>query len=777
MKNDPVTLQCLNDLCREPNCQTDKFCQRCGTPLIKQYLWAVAGGIETYRFGDLVGNHYLLLGDLIGERYLLKSNRVFLDTKPGLSPEPLVEVPDTIKPYLRLVAYRLHVPQVYSLVTLGKRRTTEILLLQAPIYTDTTLLEGQLMPELFSAWKDATSMRQLNWLWQIATLWQPLSTEGVASSLLEPQLLRVEGSSVRLLQLRPDHTCTPTLPQLGQMWSQLLCGAQRVIEDFLKQICQHLVQGEIHSSQQLVAILDRGLAEVGQKQTRTLKISTYTDTGPSRESNEDTCYPPNGNNITKSPEQKALVIVCDGIGGHEGGSIASNLAIETIQQQVQQIPLDHADLDSTILSNNLEDSVCIANDKISEHNDDENRQGRQRMGTTLVMALSRTHEIYITHIGDSRAYWIRRTSCHQVTLDDDVAAREVRLGYALYSDALQHAFSGSLVQALGMSSSASLHPTVQRFVLDEDCVFLLCSDGLSDYNRVEQYWETEILPILDGKIDVANAAQRLVEIANTQNGHDNVTVGLLHYQVNFFEPELKLLASHATPATVSSISAPTTAFKDANILPEDAATLNPQLLPSQRAPRRSLMPVLLGFILLLSLCGGGVLVYLSKQGTRLSNTSSSTAVSSPSAVPALKEGMLIIIRSDITFNLTALQQDKMIPAQTLSLALQPQQGNLPAGSVLQVQGKQLTSQQDYWLNFKVCSTPGNLEPDNSKIEPSSPVSNSHVVQPGDEGQIQASTIEFFILSIPSIDLKADYCPAASQTEVREDAPTNHRLNK
>jgi protein phosphatase len=186
------------------------------------------------------------------------------------------------------------------------------------------------------------------------------------------------------------------------------------------------------------------------------------------------------------------------------------------------------------------------------------------MGTTLVIALARAYEMYIAHVGDSRAYLITRTGCHQVTLDDDVAAREVRLGYALYREALQQSASGSLVQALGTSSSASLHPTVQRFAIDEDCVFLLCSDGLSDYDRVEQSWE-EILPIIDGKVDVATASQRLVEIGNTQNGHDNVTVALVHCQVKFSEPESKLspsivatsLSISESPATASGLDSNT----------------------------------------------------------------------------------------------------------------------------------------------------------------------------------------------------------------------------
>ena len=137
---------------------------------------------------------------------------------------------------------------------------------------------------------------------------------------------------------------------------------------------------------------------------------------------------------------------------------------------------------------------------------------------------------------------ITHQGCYQVTLDDDIASREVRLGYATYRDALQQPGSGSLVQALGMSQSNTLHPTAQRFIVDEDAVFLLTSDGLSDFDRVEDAWETEILPILSGEFNLASVAQRLIEIANTKNGHDNVTIALIHCQVKYSEPDLILSA-------------------------------------------------------------------------------------------------------------------------------------------------------------------------------------------------------------------------------------------
>jgi protein phosphatase len=533
MENDAATLNCPNELCQAANPLTHKFCQRCSTPIPKRYLWAIGDGLN-------VGSP----GEILADRYLVISKSVVLDTKPGILPQGLeIENLQTIKAYLRLIPYRLHIPQVYGVLPLkdGRSRREILLLEKPPLQVDPTGSQVRLYPQLINAWRGATSMRQLNWLWQLAHLWQPLVTEGVASSLIDPHLLRVEGPLVRLLELRFDTTAEINLSTLGKFWQQLVSDAQPVIAEFINQVSNFLIQKEITSPEMLIAVLDQGLAELGKSQSPKIQIITKTDTGPRRQRNEDACYPPSGTLLRKPPQTTALAIVCDGIGGHEGGNVASNLAIETIQQQVQQltkVPYDH--IDPTMLLADLEQTAAVANDKISQRNDSEHRQGRKRMGTTLVMALPVAHEMYITHVGDSRAYWITRDGCYQVTLDDDVASREVRLGYAIYREALQQSGSGSLVQALGMSASPTLHPTAQRFILDEDTVFLLTSDGLSDFDRVEEYWETEILPILTEETDLATVSDKLLEIANTKNGHDNVTIALVHYQVKYFEPEIPL---------------------------------------------------------------------------------------------------------------------------------------------------------------------------------------------------------------------------------------------
>jgi protein phosphatase len=719
MENDAAILYCPNDSCHSPNPLTHNFCQQCRTPLPKRYLWAVGDGLSSTSTGEI-----------LAERYLVISQSIVLDTKPGLLPQtPESENLQSIRPYLRLISYRLYVPQIYGMLTLtnGKSHQEVLLLEKPPLDTDDTAKEVQLGSELAHAWSSATSMRQLNWLWQIAYLWQPLASEGVVSSLLNRRLLRVEGSLVRLLELQQDANTPPELCQLGELWEQLLPQAKPAIAEFMTAICRFLIQGKINSGEQLVAVLDKALAEIGQSQISKIQIAAKSDTGPSRQRNEDACYPHSGNTITKPPQSTALAIVCDGIGGHEGGNVASNLAIETIQQQVQHlsnVTLDH--IHPATLLEDLEQAAAVANDKISQINDNEHRQGRQRMGTTLVMALPIAHEMYIAHVGDSRAYWITRHGCYQVTLDDDVASREVRLGYTTYREAVQQGASGSLVQALGMSASSSLHPTTQRFILDEDCVFLLCSDGLSDFDRVEQYWDTEILPILNQQLDVLSVTENLIEIANNQNGHDNVTIALMYCQIQYGEPESTLSPSLAEPSGTLFTDLP---FKTSQTTRNLKSAQTTQVI-TPRKSSKSLMILPLQLVSLIILIFAGVLlghflrVRLPWDKIFSGTTPSVTPVPSVTTTSNLENtavvpGQLIKTKSEMELSRVTTSSTDVIA---------------PAGSILeviQIESPPTSASGDFRrVALRVCSV--------GKATASVP--GNKLVKQGDEGKILLSKL-------------------------------------
>jgi protein phosphatase len=518
---------CPNPECQAPNVLSHSFCAHCRTAVPKVYLWAIGEDVQHLKVGQMLANN----------RYLVVNRQVLLDMKPGWQPECADRVTGDILPYLRLIGHRPHVPQVYGSIPFNRsgRRTTMLWLLEkTPIYSEGlgVAFAGKVMPALSESWKGAASIRQLNWMWQMANLWEPMEVEGVNITLLQPELLRVEGGLLRVLELIPNRQIEPKLADLGKFWKQWQKQARMGIAQVMEKICDQTISGEITTATQLIAVLDEALRTAGQKQFLNCNYLTLSHTGPTREQNEDACYPPSGNpRYQNTGYDLSLAIVCDGVGGHQGGEVASNLAIETIHRRIESVLDKPENRYPDSITIQIENSTCVANDQISLRNDSENRQERERMGTTMVMSLIYGHEAYLAHIGDSRVYRITRTGCHQMTLDDDLATREVRLSGVLYREALAMSSSGSLFQALGMNSSTALHPNIRRLILDEECIFLLCSDGVSDRDRVEQYWQSEILPVLEGKVDLTTACQRMINMANSRNGHDNSTVALVHCQV------------------------------------------------------------------------------------------------------------------------------------------------------------------------------------------------------------------------------------------------------
>lgn len=715
MHRPEVTLYCANSLCQAANPVSHRFCQTCRSPLVKHYLW-LAGARSSA--GPA--------GSLLRDRYWCQQDRVYLDTKPALLPEFPEVISETVEPYLRLVGLQPHLPQVYAVLPSSATVPEACSLLEkAPIYPagvgkhDAAMAEGTLMPELAAVWKYASGFRQLNWLRQLAHLWQICQTEQVEQTLLMSACLRVEGGLVRLLELHRSETAL-SLVEVGQLWQHWLPEAHPEVADFLTQLCHQLLTQQITTADHLMSVLDPAIAIVSQSYQYQIQIATLTDQGPTRQRNEDACAPESGSVLTfdlepgRSPLELPAAIVCDGIGGHEGGNIASNLAIATLRQQLQALPRD-TPIAASDLIHQLDVAAVAANDAIAQRNDTEQRQERQRMGTTLVMALVQTPELFLTHVGDSRAYRITASGCHQITLDDDLATRETRLGYALYREALRQPSAGSLVQALGMNSSTLLRPTIQRYLLDEDCLFLLCSDGLSDNDRVEQSWQPYLLPLLQGTTDLGTVAQQLVAIANQQNGHDNVTIGLVYCRVQpSLSPAVALPASLATqslhPTAIAETQLP--ADPDARSRVRTQNFTDPKLLRSGRVS-----PLL---VLLAAIGLGGLLTTAFLYGLRFLETAQAptqnpVTSNSPPVVPAVPpltptpaSPSAFTIGTRVLVNRTTPAGEGIPPITLLSSPIAsppPDRTSLPVGSVLEIVSQQQDTLNQRWLGVKICSVP------------------------------------------------------------------------
>ncbi|MDJ0843139.1 MAG: serine/threonine-protein phosphatase [Crocosphaera sp.] len=535
-----ATIQCSNPECQTINPLENLVCEQCETPLLKRYLRPL---------GDWVKS--LEVGQLVDERYLLLSHQAVFDSKPGVPPDFSEDIPENIRKYLRLFHYRLHLPQIYTYYNPSQEseeeQGSEIALLEygtIPLNDSGDPSHPELLPLLTEVWPQTQDnpLRQLNWLWQMAKLWQPLEGQQMVSSLLDTSLVRVNAGVVQLLDLHQDEHNFHNLKELGKLWLSLIEGTSPLIVDYVQSLCEYLQRGKIPHPEYLLNYFEPALALCGQWYDKKYQIFTLTDAGPTRSHNEDACYPQAGELVEPTAQDPNFTIVCDGVGGQDGGEIASGLAIDTLVAEIPQLPMFRESRDSQQGLQDLAEVINLTNDRISERNDAEQRQDRQRMGTTVVLSLVHDHEVYLANVGDSRIYRITPDGCHQVTIDDDLASREVRLGYLFYRDAIKYPNAGALVQALGMSNANSLHPNVTRVVTDADCVFLLCSDGLSDYDRVDQYWHLTIAEILAQEQDLPTVGKELINVANHKNGHDNVTISLLYCQVKFNAADLTPLS-------------------------------------------------------------------------------------------------------------------------------------------------------------------------------------------------------------------------------------------
>lgn len=256
-----------------------------------------------------------------------------------------------------------------------------------------------------------------------------------------------------------------------------------------------------------------------------------TDTGRQRRHNEDyfgmdTSVHQQQSNHGKKVQAHGLYIVCDGMGGHAGGEVASALAVNTLKDYLKTHWKDELPSQETVLK-----GILLANETIYNVNQDNASSGSGRMGTTLVVILIQDTDAIIAHVGDSRIYRVnRKWGLEQLTVDHEVGQRAIQNGvdpdiaYAR-PDAYQ------LTQALGPHANNYIQPDIRFLHLQEDTLFLLCSDGLSDNDLVESHWETHLQPLISASQNLERGLHKLIQLANKKNGHDNITGVLVRVKV------------------------------------------------------------------------------------------------------------------------------------------------------------------------------------------------------------------------------------------------------
>ena len=242
-----------------------------------------------------------------------------------------------------------------------------------------------------------------------------------------------------------------------------------------------------------------------------IKVTANTDTGKVREHNEDSFLTLGGK--SSPPGIDALLVVADGMGGHAAGEVASQMTVEGIQRAIGGEDLTSRDLRGHALGGLLGKLLEDVNREVWEAGQTPERQG---MGTTCTLAAIRDDQLFLAHIGDSRAYLLRDGAIHQVSTDHSWVEEAVAMGTLSREAARIHPNRNVITRAIGLDPKAQID--VSAIPIENGDLILLCSDGLNsmiDDDEIERILK-ESAP--------KQACQALIDAANGQGGHDNTTV-------------------------------------------------------------------------------------------------------------------------------------------------------------------------------------------------------------------------------------------------------------
>jgi protein phosphatase len=236
-----------------------------------------------------------------------------------------------------------------------------------------------------------------------------------------------------------------------------------------------------------------------------LAAAARSDLGRRRPANEDT--------YALAPEL-GLYLVADGMGGHRAGQVASGLAARAAVATLRT--LRHHEAPS--VAEKLRTCVAAANAEILASS--RAKPELAGMGTTVVALLAEGERVALAHVGDSRAYLVRRGTIRRLTDDHTLVGELVRRGELSERAAGGHPQRHVLIRALGVRRS--VEPDLLELTPEPGDVFVLCSDGLTGH--VE---DPEIADLVTSAPDLDVACVRLVDLANRRGGDDNITVVLL----------------------------------------------------------------------------------------------------------------------------------------------------------------------------------------------------------------------------------------------------------
>jgi len=215
-----------------------------------------------------------------------------------------------------------------------------------------------------------------------------------------------------------------------------------------------------------------------------------------------------------------LLVVADGMGGAAAGEVASEMATDTIYSHLVKTWNDEDEVTPQRFAFRLKEAVEVANASIHAHA--KAHPEVRGMGTTTTAAGVLNDHLYLTQVGDSRAYLIRGGQAHQITKDQSLMQRLVEAGELTEEEAAQSERRNIILQALGPDPKVKVDLTHQEVRRGD--ILVLCSDGLTG-----QVKKDEIAQVVNATPDLSAACDKLIALANERGGPDNITVVIARF--------------------------------------------------------------------------------------------------------------------------------------------------------------------------------------------------------------------------------------------------------
>lgn len=238
--------------------------------------------------------------------------------------------------------------------------------------------------------------------------------------------------------------------------------------------------------------------------------ASKSDIGLQRTHNEDCVF------AKTISDHEAFAVVCDGMGGVNGGNVASSMACDRISQKIELCYKPSMQMMS--VSNMLLSAITTANVEIFDYGCQNPEY--KGMGTTVVCAFVKDNEVCIGHVGDSRAYIISKTGIRQITKDHSLVQEMYDNGEISIEELKDHPVKNVITRALGVEEDVNIDFNTD--FLNEGEAILLCSDGLTNFVEADEIFEAF------NSFDKNELAQVLVDKANSNGGGDNITVALIY---------------------------------------------------------------------------------------------------------------------------------------------------------------------------------------------------------------------------------------------------------